>query len=94
MPATASHPKTYAEILHSVFDLTGRGLNKPLAEAILKLDFPPQQAARIAELNEKANEGTLSVEETAELEAYLDVVDLLAYWQSSAHQFLTPHRNE
>ena len=61
MPATASHPKTCAEILHSVFDLTGRGLNKPLAEAILKLDFPPQQAARTAELNEKANESTLSL---------------------------------
>ena len=89
MPQTSAFSKTRAEVLHGVFDLPGRGLTKPLAEAIVNLEFSPEQAARIGELNEKANEGLLSDEEAAELEAHLDAGDLLAHWQSSARQFLT-----
>jgi hypothetical protein len=36
--------------------------------------------------NEKANEGLLTPAEAAELEAYVNVGDLLAYWQSKARQ--------
>jgi hypothetical protein len=63
---------------------------KPLAESILALDFPQKDAARIDELNVKANEGTLTDAEAAELEAYVNVGDLLAYWQSKARQLLRP----
>lgn len=79
-----------ASVLRSVFDLTGRGMTRPLAESILALDFPQKDAARIDELNVKANEGTLTDAETAELEAYVNVGDLLAYWQSKARQSLRP----
>ena len=64
--------------------LTGHGLSWPLAESILFLDFPERDAARIARLNEKANEGTLTDEE----EAYISVSDLIALWQSKARQAL------
>ena len=59
-----------------------------LAESILALDFPEADAARIEDLNVRANEGELTDEEEAELEAYVHVNDLLAYWQSKARQIL------
>ena len=63
-------------------------MTRPLAESILALDFPEGDAARIDELNARANEGTLTSEEEAELEAYINIGDLLAYWQSKARQNL------
>jgi hypothetical protein len=88
MSHSTFHPRPHAEVLRSVFDLTGRGTSKSLAESILALDFPEKDAARIDELNAKANEGTLNEEEEAELEAYINIGDLLAYWQSKARQSL------
>jgi hypothetical protein len=81
-------PRLHADVLRKVFDLAGHGMTPPLAESILALDFPEADAARIAQLNAKANEGTLTVDEEAELEAYVNVSDLLAYWQSRARQTL------
>jgi hypothetical protein len=62
---------------------------RPLAEILLQLDFPESEAARIEELNLRANEGTLTVDEAGELEAYINVGDLLAWWQSKARQMLS-----
>jgi hypothetical protein len=59
-----------------------------LAEGILALDFPEADAARIEELNVRANEGELTDEEEVELETYININDLLAYWQSKARQIL------
>ncbi len=81
-------PAPYAELLRKVFDLPGRGLSRPLAESILLLDFPESEAARAAELNEKANEGLLTEAERDELQAYANIADLLAYWQLKAKQAL------
>ena len=82
------HAKPHAEILRGVFDLSGRGLTRSLAESILALDFPENDGTRIDELNGKANEGVLLTEEAVELEAYANIGDLLAYWQSKARQAL------
>ena len=71
-----------------MFDLPKGGMTPALAESILALDFPEADAARIEELNVRANEGELTDEEEAELEAYVNVNDLLAYWQSKARQIL------
>ena len=62
-----------------------------LAEGILALDFPDDDAARIGELNVRANEGQLTDDEQAELEAYINISDLLAYWQSKARRATLPH---
>jgi hypothetical protein len=78
----------HAEVLRKVFDPSGRGLTRPLAESILALDFEDRDAERIEELNSKANEGTLCDEDLAELEAYIGVSDLLALWQSRARRAL------
>jgi hypothetical protein len=66
-------------------------MNQALAEGILALDFPDHDAVRIEELNVRANEGQLTEDEQAELEAYINVSDLLAYWQSKARQVTRPH---
>jgi len=63
-----------------------------LAEGILALDFPEGDAARIEELNVRANEGELTDEEEAELEAYANINDLLAYWQSKDPSEVTAAR--
>ena len=81
-------PRPHSDLLLRVFDLSKQGMTPPLAESILALDFPEADAARIEELNLKANEGQLTEEEEAELEAYLNIDDLLAYWQSKARQTL------
>jgi hypothetical protein len=75
-------------LLRKVFDLTGRGLSKPLAESLLSLDFPESDSIRATELNEKANEGLLTDAEREELQVYANIADLLAYWQLKARQAL------
>jgi hypothetical protein len=81
-------PKPHADVLLRVFDLPGRGMTRALAESLLALDFPEGDAARIEELNVRANEGELTDEEEAEMEAYTNINDLLAYWQSKARRAL------
>ena len=49
-----------------------------LAEGLLELDFPEEDAARIEELNAKANEGELNGDEETDLEAYANISELLA----------------
>ncbi len=61
-----------------------------LAQGILALDFPEDDAVRIAQLNVRANDGNLTDAEQAELEACINVGDLLAYWQSKARQAVQP----
>jgi hypothetical protein len=63
-------------------------MTRALAESILALDFPEGDATRIEELDVRANEGKLTEEAEAELEAYININDLLAYWQSKARQAL------
>ena len=78
----------HAEVLRKVFDLGGHGMSRALAEDILLLDFPERDANRLAELSAKANEGALSDAEEAELEAYVNIGDLLAFWLAKARQAL------
>ena len=88
MASVKFSPKPHVELLLRVFDLSRRGLSTALAEGILALDFPEEDATRIEELNAKANHGELTGEEEAELEAYANINELLAYWQSKARQRL------
>jgi hypothetical protein len=94
MVQTDSRFAAHADVLRRVFDLAGRGLTRPLAESILALDFPDHDAERIAELSSKANEGLLTDGEEAELEAYINVGDLLAMWQIKARQALCSRQSE
>ncbi len=83
-----SRSAAHADFLQRVFDIAGKGMQPPLAESILGLDFSDSDSRRIAELNEKANEGTLNEDEQAELEAFISIGDLLALWQLKARRVL------
>ena len=78
----------HAEVPQRVFDVAGKGMQPPLAESILGLDFSDSDSQRIAELNEKANEGTLNEDEQAELEAFISIGDLLELWRLKARKVL------
>ena len=80
--------KSYANVMRRVFDIPGRGMTRILAENLLALDFPEDDADRIEVLNRKANDGNLTPDEVSELETFANVADLLAYWQSKARQLL------
>jgi len=88
MSSSNFRSKAHSDLLLRVFDLPRRGLTPALAESILALDFPDEDAARIEQLNARANEGSLTAEEFEELETYVNIADLLAYWQSKARQSL------
>ena len=88
MASSPFRSSVHADVLLKVFDLNRHGMTKALAEGILELDFTDEQAARIQELNALANEAALTEDQAAELEAYINVNELLAYWQSKARQAL------
>jgi hypothetical protein len=91
MANSAFRSEPHSDVLLRVFDLPKRGITSALAESLLALDFPEEDFARIEELNSRANEGILTDDEEAELETYINVGDLLAYWQSKARQILQQH---
>lgn len=68
--------------LRNEFDIPRHGRSQQLVESILTLDFSEGDATRVEELNEKANEGQLTYSDRSELEAYANLANLLAYWQS------------
>ncbi|MDP6356091.1 MAG: hypothetical protein QF473_13360 [Planctomycetota bacterium] len=61
-------------------------LPRQAAEYLLLLDFDDVDHIRIAELNEKANEGSLTSDERAELEEYIRAGDLISFLQSKARR--------
>jgi hypothetical protein len=66
------------------------GLSPTAAEAILQLRLPEADSKRVDELSEKARDGTLSPEETDELDNFLHVGRTLELLKSKARQSLRP----
>jgi hypothetical protein len=88
MTPSRYRPANYLDLMERVFDPSGEGMVPVLAERILEMDFPEADATRAEELNEKANDGTLTPEEESELEAFVAISGMLAFWQSKARQAL------
>ena len=76
------------QILQHVMDPGGGGFSEELARQLLGLDFPPADHERYEALSAKANEGTLTEAERAELNDYVDVNDLLTLLQARARASL------
>lgn len=62
--------------------------SREVAEYLLSLDFEESDLARMNRLAERAREGSLTPEETAELDSYLHVGSLLSMVQSKARRLL------
>ena len=66
--------------LERFVDHLTRGFTPELARHFAELPQPsPELQARLDELAEKANEGTLSPAETAEYEKYVEYMDFVAF---------------
>ena len=82
--ATRSPGKTASAIRGRIVKPDQANLNPEIARAILKIDFAPEDHRRVDELSAKAQKGTLTPEERAELEEYVRVDLKLTVLRSKA----------
>jgi hypothetical protein len=75
---------TGTAILERLLQAKRGNLSAGTAREILRLDFPQADHQRMGRLSAKAQCGTLTPDEQAELAEYLRVADLLALFQSKA----------
>jgi uncharacterized protein (UPF0147 family) len=61
-----------------------------VARRVAELQIDPSVQRRIEELAEKCNEGTMTPEETAEYEAYVQAMDVIAVLQQQARALSMP----
>jgi ribosomal protein L1 len=74
--------------LTKILDPVVACFTREVAQQVAALQASPEIAERIAELAEKCNEGLLTPEETAEYDAYIRAMDLVAVLQHQARALL------
>lgn len=79
---------THSPILERVIKPSLGDLSAEAAKQFLRFDFSDSDRSRSIELSDKAQQGTLTETERAELEEYLDVDDLLMMVQAKARASL------
>jgi hypothetical protein len=84
MHSTLASDKTASAIWGRIVKPDRGTLSPDVARAILKLDFDVEDRRRVDVLSTKAAEGTLSLDERAELEEYIRVNDELMILRSKA----------
>jgi len=63
-----------------------------VAKRVVELRADPAVQARIEDLADKCNEGTITPEETAEYDAYIQAMDVVAVLQKKARTLIVqPH---
>jgi hypothetical protein len=80
---------TATRLLDRLLDPVGRCLSRRAARELAGLRADDETQDLIRELAEKCNEGTLSVEERAEYEAYVMAANVVAILQAKARARLT-----
>lgn len=88
MESTRSPGKTASAIWSRIVKPEQANLAPEAARAILKLDFDPDDVRRANELSARAEKGTLTPEEGAELDEYIRVGHELAVLQLKARSSL------
>ncbi len=88
MSSQTTNPNTEAAILSRLIQMGQESLPREAAEYLLTIRFENRDVDRMNELSERARQGTLSLEEQAELDSYIHVVNLLAVIQSRARHAL------
>ncbi len=86
--STPSPGKTASAIRGRIVKPNQANLNPEIARAILKIDFTPEDHRRVDELSTKAQKGTLTPDERAELEEYVRVDLKLTVLRSKARMSL------
>ena len=75
--------------LDRLLDPLTEAFTPKMAAAILDLRADSELEAHIAELRQKANDGTLTQWEDAEYKDFVEAVDLISIMQAKARRFLT-----
>jgi hypothetical protein len=65
-------------------------LHPEVTKRVAELHADPARQARIEELAEKCNEGTITPEEMAEYDAYIQAMDIVAVLQKKARTLIVP----
>jgi hypothetical protein len=79
-----------ASILERVIEPARGGFSAEFAREVLKFGFPPADHARYTQLSAKAQNSSLTEEEAAELDDYLNVNDFLTILKAKAEASLRP----
>ena len=80
-------PNTEAAILTRLMQ-TRENKSRDVAEYLLSIEFETTDVERMNFLSERAREGSLTPQESAELDSYLHVGSLLSILQSKARRIL------
>jgi hypothetical protein len=75
---------TEAAIWERLIDPTDDDLSPEAARFLLRLDFRQMDHARMEELAQRSNDGTLTADEKVELQNYVRIGNVLALMQSKA----------
>ena len=74
--------------LAKMLDPVAQCFTPEVAKRVAGLRADPSVQARVEELAEKCNEGTMTPEETAEYDAYIHAMDVIAVLQKQAHTLI------
>jgi len=75
-------------VLDRLLEPVGRSITPDLARELIDLRATPEVQARIDDLAERCNEGTLTPEERAEYESYIQAIHLIGVLQRKAKRVL------
>lgn len=93
MPVTVEMPNSEAAILSRLIDMRAVAMTPAAAEFLLTIQFPEDDLARMNQLSDLAQQGTLTSAQQVELDSYIHVSNLLALMQSRARRLLNKLQN-
>lgn len=76
-------------MLERLLDAQRGGLAPEVARYLLSIEFPETDRARYVELSDRAQDGSITPEQRAELEDYLNANDFVAILKSKARLSLS-----
>ena len=86
-----SSSSSVADGLARILDPVAECFTPEVASRVAQLQADPTLQSRIDELAEKCNEGQLTEDETAEYDAYIRAMDVLAVLQAKARILSQPN---
>jgi len=81
-----------AAVLDGILDPVTGAFSREVAEALVNLRANETAQARISQLADKCNEGSISADERTEYESYVRAIDLISVLQAKARAWLAKHR--
>ena len=93
MSAMREPQESPTPLLDRMLDPISQCFDEESARRFIALRPDPEVQARVDELGEKANEGSLNADESAEYDSYINLDDLIATLQLKARRLLESGRD-